>query len=208
MVNAEDARRAHLPEAQDVIRRTLMPLRPRFGRRPAFDPHQHPRKLNVGCGYDKREGYLNVDLHGFHDPDLIADARDLQMLPGDFYEELVAQDVLEHLKREDIHRALREWNRVLVIGGRIHIRTSDLISLGRWLTDSNDPERHRLVVHLTFGTQAYEGDYHLCGFTELLLRDYLSSSGFDQITFGPLYDDWLLQVEAVKFRQAVGGARR
>jgi predicted SAM-dependent methyltransferase len=163
-----------------------------------FDPFEHPRKLNVGCGFDKREGYLNVDLQGFHEPDLIADTRDLHPLPSDFYEELVAQDVLEHVKREDVPRALREWNRVLVIGGRLRIRTTDLISLGRWLTESDDPERHRLVVHMTFGTQAYEGDYHLCGFTELLLRDYLAASGFDQIEFGPLYDDWLLQVEAVK----------
>ena len=110
----------------------------------------------------------------------------------------MAQDVLEHVKREDVPRALREWDRVLVIGGRLKIRTTDLISLGRSLVEAEDPERHRLVVHLTFGTQAYEGDYHLCGLTELLLRDYLAASGFDQIEFGPLRDDWMLQVEAVK----------
>jgi hypothetical protein len=38
-------------------------------------PDPLPRKLNLGCGWDKRDGYLNVDLHGSHDPDLVADVR-------------------------------------------------------------------------------------------------------------------------------------
>ena len=31
-----------------------------------FDPAAWPRKLNLGCGFDRRQGYVNVDLHDFH----------------------------------------------------------------------------------------------------------------------------------------------
>jgi len=30
-------------------------------------------KLNLGCGYDYREGWLNVDLHDWHPADLFCD---------------------------------------------------------------------------------------------------------------------------------------
>ena len=66
-----------------------------------FDPAAHPARLNLGCGYDRREGFLNVDLHAFHDPDLVGDVRSLPALPSGRYTEIVAQDVLEHLERAD-----------------------------------------------------------------------------------------------------------
>ena len=39
---------------------------------PEFDPAKFPRRLNLGCGFDVRPGYLNVDLHAWHKPDLLA----------------------------------------------------------------------------------------------------------------------------------------
>ena len=167
------------------------------GHPPPPCPEQHPRKLNLGCGWDKRDGYLNVDLHAFHQPDLVADVRNLSMLLSGHFEELVAQDILEHLKRDEIAPALAEWNRLLAPRGRIHLRTIDLVALGRWLAESDDPDRHRQVVHLIYGTQAYDGDYHLSGFTDVLLRDYLDRAGFGEITLG-IRDGWLWEVEAVK----------
>ena len=47
------------------------------------------------------------------DPDLVADVRSLPLLPDGFYEEVLAQDILEHLTREDAPVALREWRRVM-----------------------------------------------------------------------------------------------
>ena len=90
------------------------------------------------------------------------------------------------------------WNRVLATGRPALDPHQRSCFAGNVASGVERPERHRLVVHLTFGTQAYEGDYHRCGFTEVLLRDYLRATGFDQLEFGPLYDDWMLQVAAVK----------
>lgn len=50
--------------------------------RDKFPWARFPRRLNLGRGSNKREGYLNVDLAGMHGPDLSADVRDLSMLPS------------------------------------------------------------------------------------------------------------------------------
>jgi hypothetical protein len=161
----------------------------------AFDPARHPRRVNVGCGFDKRPGYLNVDLQAFHAPDVVADVRSIPQLPSGYYEEVIAQDVLEHLTRADGPTALAEWRRLLAPGGRIWLRIPDLRSLLRWIEESDDEERHRQVVHFTYGTQAYDGDYHLAGFTDVLVAVELERAGFDRIT-AELRDGWLWEVEA------------
>jgi ubiquinone/menaquinone biosynthesis C-methylase UbiE len=55
-------------------------------------------KLNLGCGYDIREGYINVDLHN-NDPKIIK--HDLETIPYPWEDnsitEIVMRHVLEHL---------------------------------------------------------------------------------------------------------------
>ena len=168
----------------------------RFGH-PAepFDHAVHPARLNLGCGYDKRNGYLNVDLNDFHDPDLVGDVRSLPELPSGRYEEIVAQDVLEHLERADGPVALAEWRRLAAPGGRLTLRVPDLPSVLRWLREQDDADHHRRVIHHMFGTQAYNGDFHLNGYTELLLCDELFRAGFGDVEM-ELRDGWLWEVAA------------
>jgi hypothetical protein len=52
----------------------------------AFDPAKFPKRVNLGCGFDHRPGFLNVDIHDFHHPDLLADVTQLDMLPSGQYE--------------------------------------------------------------------------------------------------------------------------
>ena len=155
----------------------------------------HPRRLNLGCGWDKRDGFLNIDLHGFHEPDLVADVRNLDMLPSGQYDEIVAQDVLEHLTRADGPVALREWARLLRIGGQLVLRLPDLIGLLDTLRASDDPAHQTNMVQCLFGTQAYNGDFHLNGFTEALLRHALHDAGFDVESLVGR-DGWLFDVVA------------
>ena len=168
----------------------------RLGRPAApFDPGAFPARLNLGCGYDKREGYLNVDLNDFHSPDLVGDVRSLPELPSGRYEEIVAQDVLEHLERADGPVALAEWRRLAATGASLRLRVPDLPSILRWLREQDDPEHHRRVMHHMFGTQAYNGDFHLNGYTELLLCDELFRAGFGDVEM-ELRDGWLWEVDA------------
>ena len=146
--------------------------------REPFDPDAYPARVNLGCGYDKRPGFLNVDLNDFHDPDLVGDVRSLPALPTGRYTEIVAQDVLEHLDRTDGPRALAEWRRLAAPGAKLTLRVPDLPGVLRWLQREDTVDHHRTVIHHMFGTQAYSGDFHLNGFTELLLCDELFRAGF------------------------------
>ncbi len=168
-----------------------------------FDSAAYPARLNLGCGYDKRAGYLNVDFKDFHAPDLVGDVRSLPALPGGRYEEIVAQDVLEHLERADGPVALAEWRRLAAPGGRLVLRVPDLPSMLRWLRDEDDPDHHRRVIQHMFGTQAYDGDFHLNGYTELLLCDELFRAGFGAVEM-ELRDGWLWELEATAGGPPVG----
>jgi hypothetical protein len=171
----------------------------------AFDPHRFPRKLNVGCGFDRREGFLNVDLHAFHQPDLVCDAVKLAPLPDGHYEHVLAQDVLEHLPRLQTRAALREWNRVLAFRGTLELRVPDVPSLARLLDAPENAtlERQEALLQNLFGTQLYPGDFHYTGFTEAYLRGVLDECGF-AIERIARAEGWLFDVLARKVRAAPG----
>jgi predicted SAM-dependent methyltransferase len=157
-----------------------------------FDASNYPRRLNIGCGWDRRDGYLNVDLNAFHKPDLVADIRDLSMLPSGHYEEILAQDVLEHLPRIATASALREWNRLLCIGGRLHLRVPSLEGLWEMFREKPTFENHVAMMQNLFGTQAYNGDFHYTTFTRVLLEGFLQRTGFQverlDVLHGWLFD--------------------
>ena len=171
-----------------------------------FDAHAFPDRLNLGCGWDIREGFLNVDLHDFHKPQLVADVTDLSMLPSEHYVEIVAQDVLEHLPRQSTVSVLAEWSRLLRTGGTLELRVPSVLGIARLL---QTPEyqtipQQELMVQCLFGTQAYTEDCHYTTFTEPLLRHYLAQAGLEPIVFS-LRDEWLFEVVARKTEQ-LGGA--
>ncbi|WP_341527582.1 methyltransferase domain-containing protein [Nostoc sp. UHCC 0302] len=164
-----------------------------------FNYLQHPRKLNLGCGFDIRAGYLNIDFQDFHNPDIVADIKKLDMLPSDFYEEIIAQDCLEHFPRADTEPALAEWSRLLKSGGILKLRVPNLIGLLElFLWESKQTvEEQKLLVQCMYGTQAYDGDWHLTGFTQILLEHYLEKARFTNIKFESK-DHWLFEVTCEK----------
>lgn len=164
-----------------------------------FDSSKYPQKLNLGCGFDIRPGYLNVDFQDFHNPDLVADIRKLDILPSDYYEEIVAQDCLEHFPRCDTEPTLAEWSRLLKSGGVLKLRVPNLIGLLELFLweEKQSIEDQKTLVQCLFGTQAYEGDWHLTGFTQLLLEHYLEQAGFFKIKIQSK-DHWLFDVVCEK----------
>ena len=50
--------------------------------------------MNIGCGQDYREGWVNLDLH---EADIIADANKPLPFPNNHFEEVLANSIIEHL---------------------------------------------------------------------------------------------------------------
>ena len=157
-----------------------------------------PRKLNLGCAYDRRPGYLNVDLYERHAPDLVADVRDLSGLPADHFDEIIARDVLEHLPGADTRRTLAGWARLLRKGGTLSLRSTSYVHLAEWLLNGyGDVGRHEMAMQLGYGTHSSEGDCHLTSFTPLLLQHYLTALDLVPQS-ATLIDGWMIEVVAQK----------
>lgn len=161
-----------------------------------------PRKLNLGCGFDYRAGWLNVDLQPMHEPDIVADVTVLPMLDDAAFEEILAQDVLEHFERAKTMVALAEWSRLLTPNGILQLRVPSLLGMFELLAqpDRRDPDQAEEVIHLIYGTQAYTGDYHLAGFTAATLARHLANAGL-LVCEAQIRDQWLFDVRARKATQ-------
>ena len=102
-------------------------------------------KLNLGCGQNKREGFVNIDKYATFEPDLVWD---LEKTPYPFgagsVTEIAATHVLEHLgQHTDTFLAIiKELYRVLAPGGKIDIKAPHPHSDGYW----GDPTHVRPVT--------------------------------------------------------------
>jgi hypothetical protein len=165
----------------------------------SFEFTKYPRRINLGCGLDKREGFLNIDINAFSDPDLVCDITNLQLLPSAYYEYAIAKDVLEHIQRLKIRNTLKEWNRILKIGGVLELQVPNVIGLLTLLTkkENKSPIMQEKLLQCLFGTQGYDGDFHYFGFTDIVIKSLLESTGFviEQIT---IKDEWLFLIRARK----------
>lgn len=81
----------------------------------------HSRKLNVGCGESKREGYINLDWSPLVGADV---SHDLNVFPYPFpdnsFDLIEAFHVLEHLDKP--FDVMREFHRLLTPEGILHVK--------------------------------------------------------------------------------------
>lgn len=79
------------------------------------------KKLNLGCGEDKKQGYVNLDWSPRYSPDIV---HDLNALPYPFeantFDLVEASHVIEHLDRP--FAVMNELHRILKPGGRARIK--------------------------------------------------------------------------------------
>ncbi|MGB9366634.1 MAG: hypothetical protein WCE79_11550 [Xanthobacteraceae bacterium] len=158
-----------------------------------------PLRLNFGCGYDKRAGYLNVDIKPECQPDLLVKDGDTSAIPHDYFEEVYANDVLEHVPRTQTLSVLLDWASWLKIGGTLRCQTTSMIDLADLLRRGTTFEIHHGLTKCMFGNQVHEGDFHYTGFTEITLRGHLLAAELD-VKDIVLREGWLFGVTAIKNR--------
>lgn len=106
-------------------------------------------KLNLGCGYDRRDGWLNVDAFAGCEPDKVMDLEEIPWdLPSDAFEHVLLKHVLEHVGRDfQLFAAIvRELYRVAAPGGLVEIHVPHLRHDNFW----SDPTHVRAFTPVTF----------------------------------------------------------
>lgn len=103
------------------------------------------KRINLGCGFNKFDGCLNVDKSELVKPDEVVD---LNVLPWKWkdneFDHIVAKDILEHLgeKPDDIMKYIKEMYRVSDNGAIWEV----IVPHWRCDTALDDPTHKRLVT--------------------------------------------------------------
>lgn len=80
-------------------------------------------KLNLGCGFDKIPGYVNIDKEPACEPDKVVDLEGIWPFENNSVQEIRAVHVLEHLGQETkvFLDLMKEMYRVCADGAKINI---------------------------------------------------------------------------------------
>lgn len=137
-------------------------------------------KLNLGCGDERLEGWVQVDLRP-DVADVVADVRHLPFADASA-DELLAQDILEHFSVDDTLALLREWCRVLTTDGLLTLRVPNMLALARGITEHwGDPFLYTLIENI-YGAHRWgpggNWDAHHWGWTPGSLKTDLEDAGF------------------------------
>jgi predicted SAM-dependent methyltransferase len=154
-------------------------------------------KLHIGCGTRHFDGYVNIDFRKTRSTDLVCDIRKLPY-PDNSVTLIETYHVIEHLPRHDFPKALKEWQRVLVTGGKLVIECPDFDEVIREYVQGNKKR-----IDNIFGRQRFAGDAHLFGYNFDRLKNLLEEGGFDDVQNAKpkdyhIMDEPCLRVECIK----------
>ncbi|MCV2885450.1 class I SAM-dependent methyltransferase [Aestuariibacter sp. AA17] len=157
------------------------------------------KKIYIGCGEDRREGYLHCDLRELEGIDVVCNAWEVsQHITG--LTDIYSRHMLEHLTSMEAEAALIDWHNALAIEGTVYIVVPNMdFHIQQWLKadwnestikDPNSDARYGFAG--IFGWQRecdprsgnYENTYwdvHKSGYNEKRMRFLLERAGFVDI---------------------------
>ena len=112
-------------------------------------------KLNLGCGFDKRDGYVNLDGFSKCNPDILWDIENIQWPFADnTFDEILIKHVLEHVGQTFtmFKSIMQEIYRVSRSNARIQIQVPNYKHVTFWA----DPSHVRAFDQITFEMMSRE----------------------------------------------------
>lgn len=133
------------------------------------------KKLNLGCGKDIREGWINLDVSQLPGVDVVHDVNILPLPFGDGeFDEILARDVLEHVEYIPL---LADLHRLLCVGGELKIQVPHFSSPFNYI-DPTHQKRFAVRTFDYFLTDTTSGREYYFGFSFASAKDcYLSFLG-------------------------------
>lgn len=138
------------------------------------------KKLNLGCGSDIKEGFINLDFIRGPGVDLVHDLTNTLPFEDGSVDYILASDVLEHFPRAKYKRILKDWIRTLRSGGEIHVRVPNMEFICEKLY--KQMLSSEILIELIYGGQDTRGNFHYNGFTKPMLSEALKEAGCSEIT--------------------------
>lgn len=138
--------------------------------------------LHLGCGPTYLEGLTNADAFDDSVRDRALDALDLDGYSDASVDHIETHHMFEHLSFADGRTALREWARVLKVGGTLAITVPDMdrvVRLWRWAGQTGRYEwEGSPVAEMIFGSQEHDGMFHRSGYNRSRLEHEMQVAGF------------------------------
>jgi len=135
-------------------------------------------KLHLGCGKRHIPGFVHIDAVDYPHIDHVTSIDNLSFISDGSVDLIYNCHVLEHFKRRDVERVLREWCRVLKPGGILRISVPDFARLCEVYQRYSKLD---FVIGALFGRQDYLYNIHYNVFDFSSLSDILRRTGFTNV---------------------------
>lgn len=98
------------------------------------------KKIYMGCGPDKKEGFIHCDIRKFEHVTLVCKAWELSSHMMEI-DHIYSRHMLEHLTNFEADRTLRDWFKALKTGGTLEVIVPDMdFHCKQWLEADWDEE--------------------------------------------------------------------
>lgn len=141
-------------------------------------------KLNLGCGNRKIHGFVNIDARPDVCPDVVLDVTSVSSVYSDV-DLIYACHVLEHFSnKQSCHSTktwrdvLTDWYAALAPGGKLRLSVPDFQRVCEHYIESKDLDT---LIHLLYGGQKYDFDFHFHTWDFVTLKRDLLSVGFKDV---------------------------
>lgn len=142
------------------------------------------KKLQLGCGFNILEGWLNSDYEPKSRGLIRIDATQSYRFADDTFDYIFSEHLIEHLSFEQGQFMLKECFRILKDGGKIRISTPDLAFLiALYRTDKSELQKE----YIKWSTQEFISGAPLCEDT-IVINNYVRDWGHKFI-----YDEKILR---------------
>ncbi len=147
---------------------------------------------------------VSFDIREDVKPDVICDLRRIPV-PDETFDIVFSSHTLEHFGFTKLDKVLKEWVRILKVGGELRLVVPNLRYVGKRLAED---ELQPTDYWVLYGEQDYPKNFHAAGFTPKMLKSLVESTGlFENIQIKegdingpPSPESWNLQIKATKVK--------
>lgn len=174
----------HIKRRLNTLRYGTFPLlKKRLARalHPPSIPHNADGKvlIHLGCGDQDDMRFINVDAIPFPHVHFVHAVNRLGMFSSNYADMVYASHVLEHVSYKYLTEILREWCRVLKVGGTLRISVPDFERiLDIYKAENGSIEK---IEGPLLGGQNYAYNFHMSVFNKTYLSKLLREAGFTDI---------------------------